>query len=94
MSEVEGSFAEHPRSLSEVRAERSGSAGDLTPRDVLIRALRDIDAGAVEADHVIVAIGSTSPAVSRTVFYHGGSFAFHAQLGLLSRVAGILPEKG
>lgn len=89
-----GSFADHPRSLSEVRADRSGRVEDLTPRDALIRVLRDLDAGAVRADHAVIVLGTTpTPGASRTLVYQGGSFDFHGQLGLVTRAVTILPEK-
>jgi hypothetical protein len=87
-------FASHPRSISEVRAERSGRVQDVMPRDALIRVLRDLDVGALQADHVIIAVGTTpTPGVSRTLVYQGGAFDFHGQLGLITRAATILPEQ-
>jgi hypothetical protein len=88
-----GSFAKHPLSLSEARHERSGLVSDLSPRDALIRTLRDLDAGAIQADHVVIAVGTTpAPGTARTLVYQGGRFDFHAQLGLVGRAATILPE--
>ncbi|MGL5734197.1 MAG: hypothetical protein ACRCYS_04950 [Beijerinckiaceae bacterium] len=61
-------FSSHPTSLGEVRSERSERASDWTPRDALISVLRDIDAGAIAPDALIISyrlptpdgIGSTS----------------------------------
>jgi hypothetical protein len=88
------SFADHPESVSKLRASRTQDAADLTPRDVLIGALRGIDAADFEAEHLIVVVGtSPRPGTSRTLVSQGGRFGFHAQLGLLTRAASILPEK-
>ena len=38
-------FANYPVSITELRSERTGRAKDWTVRDMLIDALRDIDAG-------------------------------------------------
>lgn len=38
-------FADHPKSLAEVKSDKSGRAGDWTARDCLITLLRRIDSG-------------------------------------------------
>lgn len=50
------SFADAPLSISELRSEKSGLAKDLTVRDMLIRALRDIDSGDLKADFAVLCI--------------------------------------
>lgn len=47
-------FKDHPRSVAEIRSDRSMNAKDWTPRDALISVLRDIDSGAVDPDALIV----------------------------------------
>lgn len=43
-------FADHPESIGEIRANKSESCSDWTPRDALISVLRQIDSGlAVDA---------------------------------------------
>lgn len=41
----EGDFSTHPPTIGELRCDRSGNANDWTPRDALIKALRDLDSG-------------------------------------------------
>lgn len=49
------SFADHPRSLAEVKAEREQDCRLWTPRDVLIDTLRRMDAGdMIVADMIVV----------------------------------------
>lgn len=38
-------FADYPKSLAEIRSDRSQNSADWTPRDALIDLLRDIDSG-------------------------------------------------
>lgn len=45
MAETPDDFANAPRSVTEIRAEREHDARKWTPRDVLINLLRDIDNG-------------------------------------------------
>lgn len=53
---MDGSFADHPRSVAEIRSERSTDARDWTPRDVLISVLRDIDAGKIAPSAIVVCV--------------------------------------
>lgn len=48
-------FADHPRSLAEVKAARSWDAKDWRPRDVLVELLRRIDGGEAKPDMLFVA---------------------------------------
>lgn len=48
------SFGNYPQSVNELRCLRSGNAADWSPRDVLIQVLRDIDAGVMHPDALIV----------------------------------------
>jgi hypothetical protein len=38
-------YADHPKSIGEIRSDKSQDCKDWTPRDVLIDLLREIDAG-------------------------------------------------
>jgi hypothetical protein len=60
-------FSNHPKSVGEARSARTSDASDWTPRDVLIDVLRDIDAGRVRPDCLIVVhreLGKTSFAMA------------------------------
>lgn len=54
-------FADHPTSLGEARAQRTGSGAQWTPRDALIAVLRDIDAGKVTIDALVCAYRIVEP---------------------------------
>ena len=47
-------FSEHPKTLGEIRADKTENAKDWSPRDVLVRMLRDIDSGKVAPEHLMV----------------------------------------
>jgi hypothetical protein len=47
-------YSQHPKSLSEVRADKSRNGSDWTPRDVLIQTLRQIDSGELDPAAMIV----------------------------------------
>lgn len=49
------SYAEAPPSITELRSLRDGDGRKQTPRDVLIRVLRDLDAGKINPDAMFVA---------------------------------------
>ena len=48
-------FSNHPASLAEVRADREVDGKLWSPRDVLIKLLRDIDSGKIKPDVLVVA---------------------------------------
>ncbi len=48
------SFADHPKSIGELRSDRTDRCTDWTPRDALIDVLRQLDAGAIKPDALIV----------------------------------------
>jgi hypothetical protein len=47
-------FSDHPVSLSEIKAERDLDGKAWTPRDVLLKLLRDIDSGKCNPDLLVV----------------------------------------
>jgi hypothetical protein len=47
-------FSDHPFSLAEIKAERDLDATTWTPRDVLLKMLRDIDSGKCNPDLLVV----------------------------------------
>ncbi len=53
------SFADHPPSVTEARAERSWKASAWTPRDALIATLRDLDRGKIEVEALTIIIRDT-----------------------------------
>jgi len=48
-------FAGQPQTIGELRAERSSSAADWSPRDVLVSMLRDIDSGKLKVSDLVIA---------------------------------------
>ena len=57
MAEPEN-FAGHPRSVTEIRSDKSQNAADWSPRDVLINLLRQIDEGKADPTALVVAWGN------------------------------------
>jgi len=49
-------FKDAPFTIGELRADRSGSGTDWKPRDVLVRLLRDIDAGRLNPEALVVVL--------------------------------------
>jgi len=48
-------YSDHPRSVSEIRSDRSNKGSDWTPRDLLIALLRDIDSGERDVESIFIA---------------------------------------
>ena len=49
-------FADYPKSLSEIAADKADDCRKWTPRDLLISLLRQIDAGEIEPSSMIVGL--------------------------------------
>lgn len=47
-------FSEHPKTIGEVRAGKTENAKDWSPRDVLVRMLRQIDSGQIKPEQLMV----------------------------------------
>lgn len=54
-------FAGYPKSITEMRADKTDLAKDITPRDVLIEMLRDIDEGHLNPSAIVVAFMEGTP---------------------------------
>jgi muramidase (phage lysozyme) len=79
------SYADHPRSITEVQADKSNDASKATPRDALITILRDIDAGKIKpAALVICWCGSPEDGAIKMGF-EAASPDLITTLGLLTR---------
>lgn len=76
-------FAEHPKSIGEIRSDRESSASAWTPRDALISALRDIDSGIINADAVVICIREVTGENDVSTTYLASSPDAHLCYGLL-----------
>jgi hypothetical protein len=81
------SFADHPRSLTELKAARAWDGRLWTPRDALIDLLRDIDAGKIEISDLIIAYRQTDGTHRFSGAGPGGQLTI---LGLLSRATAMV----
>jgi hypothetical protein len=79
------SFADHPLTIGELRAEREQSGSSWRPRDALIELLRMIDQGKVAPDTIFIAYSeSPEPGARRTSFTCAGPDP-NVTLGCLER---------
>lgn len=85
-------FAEHPRSIAEIKSDKSRSAADWTPRDVLISILRDIDSGELEPEALVVCLRPKPKDGVASTQFAMSSPDIHVSLGLLARVAHRMQE--
>ncbi len=51
---IKDTYADYPRSVNELRSQRSGNAADWSPREMLITLLRDLDAGSIKPESMVV----------------------------------------
>lgn len=82
------SFKDHPQSISEIRANKTLSCADWTPRDVLIDLLRRIDGGE-KIDALVVIARQQNEDGSATRFTMATPDLVTA-LGLMSRAAWMM----
>ena len=82
-------FSNFPKKITEVRAGKSKSAGDWTPRDALISLLREIDSGKTEDVGSILIIYSRKHGDGRSIDY---SIVSDSSLEVLELVTGFTKE--
>jgi hypothetical protein len=76
-----------PVSLNERRAKRADDPRLWTPREALVKMLRDLDEGVIQLEHLIVVYGShNAESGSQCGFVQAGSFKPFEQLGLLQTI--------
>lgn len=80
-------FSNAPKSITELRADRSGRAKDMTVRDTVICFLRDLDSGALgNVDFVAICFARRVPEEGTLVNeYCGGQHAALEMIGLIER---------
>lgn len=79
--------------LSERRWQKAAAPDELKPVDALRQAIREIEAGTIDADHLLICIGAVDGegGVS-TDWLQAGPLNLYGQLGLLERVKGLIVE--
>jgi hypothetical protein len=84
MTDLPKNFANHPKSITEIKSDRSNLAEDATPRDALIEMLREIDSGSISPDHLIISyLYRDANGVQRTGYHCAGKNGFEG-IGLLT----------
>lgn len=78
------SFAGHPQTVSELRANRDANASAWTPRDVLVSVLRDIDEGKFAPDALIVIHREFKSPGHTSSHYAASAPDVHATMGMLA----------
>lgn len=90
------SYANAPVSLAEVRATKQENADLWSVRDMLVAALRDIDAG-LQYDGAVLCLREITKDKSgsgyRTTYWQANTGGLHSSLGLLARVAQLMGER-
>lgn len=81
-----------PVDFAAARWSRGGGSDKHRPIDALREVIRQIEAGEIEPDHVIVVIGSISEDLANTDWLQAGSFDVYAQRGLLDLVKNNIGE--
>lgn len=80
-------FGEWPPSITELRAARSESPEDWTPRDALLSLLREIDSGKLKPRHMIICFSEEREEEDGLAigdsWVQAGKANAHEQIGLL-----------
>jgi hypothetical protein len=82
-----GDFANHPKSVTEIKAERSGDGSIWTARDALIDLLRDLDSGVVTADALVICFREPLPDGNAKTHFRNACPDILVAQGLMQRVA-------
>lgn len=77
-------FKDHPKSITEIKALKSHSGADWTPRDALIAALRDMDSGDLKPKTLIICCDNGEPIDDKiTTRYYNSSPTRVETIGIL-----------
>jgi hypothetical protein len=75
-------FSNHPRSIKELRSDKTQNGADWTPRDALIDMLREIDSGNVKPTAMVIFFREENePGKTRTGFRNASADP-HITMGL------------
>jgi hypothetical protein len=89
------SYANRPKTIGELRSDKSGRCDDWSARDLLINALRDIDAGESNPKAMVLAWYEEDPDAESGIctFYSASAPTLIDALGVLHRAAHRLNVK-
>lgn len=79
-------YKNHPKSITELRAEKEADASKWTPRDALISVLRDIDNGTASPDALVICYHEKIEDGHKTS-YTSATPSLVVALGLMDRAA-------
>lgn len=79
-------YGEHPKSIGEIKADKSQNAADWTPRDALIDLLRSIDSGEVKPDALVIGWRDKLPSGATQTRYSIASPDYHTAMGVIEAV--------
>jgi hypothetical protein len=87
-------YSGYPRTINELKSDRTHAAKDWTPRDLLISALRDIDSGQLgidKASRCILLIGHVDETGSTQVeIRRAGTASAWESMGILAEATTII----
>lgn len=64
-------FSNYPKSITEIKGEKTQDGSKWAVRDALISVLRDLDSGQINPDQIIIIVGEIHPdGVTKTNFYN------------------------
>jgi hypothetical protein len=85
--ETKASFAAHPPTIGELRSDRTGEASDWSARDALICVLRELDAGRIKPDTLLIGWSERLPNGKRETGFRVASPDPLLTAGLAQRLA-------
>lgn len=77
---VTDDFADHPKSITEIKADKTDLAVNWTPRDALTHLLREIDSGRLNARAIVIGID---------VLEDDGSKGFHRSVAVPDHLTAV-----
>lgn len=76
-------FENYPRSIGEIKSDRSHNGADWTPREALIDLLREIDAGRITPDALVICFRTKAEPGKTTTGFRSAAPDIHIATGLL-----------
>lgn len=85
-------YKDHPKSITEIKANKERDGSLWTPRDALINILRDIDEGR-KIDNLVICFSEEIDYDNKYTQYASSCKDYYTQIGLITAVLAVMTRK-
>lgn len=83
-------FSNYPKSITEIKGDKTGDASDWTPRDAIIDVLREIDRDKLTVDCAVICYRVRKPDGHTSTRFRNASPDIHTAFGILKLTENLI----